>query len=96
LSALIAAPKTTPMILMGCIFETIVIFMPLPVNFYLDPTSVCWIISIIDAYYAMTNARPYHKAISEKRAIKELKRCSGTQFDPSLVGDFVEFIEQAQ
>ncbi len=56
----------------------------------------CRIFSIIDAYDAMTNTRPYHKGISRKRAIKELQRCSGTQFEPRLVDEFVEFVELAQ
>ncbi|MGA2363739.1 MAG: HD domain-containing phosphohydrolase [Candidatus Aminicenantales bacterium] len=53
----------------------------------------CRIFSILDAYDAMTNTRPYRKGISKKRAIKELQRCSGTQFEPRLVDEFVEFAE---
>lgn len=56
----------------------------------------CRIFSIIDAYDAMTNTRPYRKGISKKRAIKELQRCSGSQFEPRLVDEFVEFVELAQ
>jgi diguanylate cyclase (GGDEF)-like protein/PAS domain S-box-containing protein len=56
----------------------------------------CRIFSIIDAYDAMTNTRPYRKGISKKRAIKELERCSGTQFDPTLVKEFVEFVGSTQ
>jgi len=52
----------------------------------------CRIISIIDAYDTMTNSRPYHKAINRDRAIKELKRCSGTQFDPTLVKEFIQIL----
>jgi diguanylate cyclase (GGDEF)-like protein len=50
------------------------------------------IISIIDAYDAMTNDRPYRKALSTEKAIEELKRCAGTQFDPTLVNKFIEII----
>jgi diguanylate cyclase (GGDEF)-like protein/PAS domain S-box-containing protein len=53
----------------------------------------CRVFSIIDAYDAMTNTRPYRKGISKKRAIKELRRCSGTQFEPRLVDEFVRFVE---
>lgn len=52
----------------------------------------CRILTIVDAFDAMTNNRPYHKAISRKRAILELKRCAGTQFDPELVSSFVKLI----
>jgi diguanylate cyclase (GGDEF)-like protein len=51
------------------------------------------IVSIVDAYDAMTSDRPYRKALSKKTAMKELKRCSGTQFDPSLVEAFVKLLK---
>jgi HD-GYP domain-containing protein (c-di-GMP phosphodiesterase class II) len=41
----------------------------------------------------MTNDRPYSKARSEKEAIEEIKRCSGTQFDPALVEIFLSILE---
>lgn len=47
------------------------------------------IVSIVDAYDAMTNNRPYRKAISKDRAIIELKECSGIQFDPVLIKKFI-------
>ena len=52
------------------------------------------IISIVDAYDAMTNDRPYRKALSTEEAIEELKRCSGTQFDPNLVPKFIGIVER--
>ncbi|WP_026015803.1 HD domain-containing phosphohydrolase [Clostridium beijerinckii] len=48
------------------------------------------IISIVDAYDAMTSERPYRKALTEEFAIEELKRNSGIQFDPELVNVFIE------
>jgi diguanylate cyclase (GGDEF)-like protein len=51
------------------------------------------IISIIDAYDAMTNDRPYRKALSTEKSIEELKRCAGTQFDPNLAVKFVKMIK---
>jgi len=50
------------------------------------------IISIADAYDAMTSERSYKKGMSQEEAIKELKRCSGTQFDPGIVDVFVNLV----
>ena len=50
------------------------------------------IISVCDSYDVMTSDRVYKKAMSKEDAIEELKRCSGTQFDPSLVKVFIECI----
>lgn len=48
------------------------------------------IISIADAYDAMTAERTYRKAISVEDAAKELLQHAGSQFDPDLVVVFVE------
>ena len=50
------------------------------------------IISIADAYDAMTHDRIYHKAIPYEAAVEEIKRCAGTQFDPDLVRLFIELL----
>ena len=46
------------------------------------------IISVADAFDAMTTERTYRKEISYTEAIEELKRCSGSQFDPNVVKIF--------
>jgi diguanylate cyclase (GGDEF)-like protein/PAS domain S-box-containing protein len=51
------------------------------------------IISIIDAYDAMVSDRPYRKALSKKEAVEELKRCSGSQFDPVLIEKFLSIVK---
>ncbi len=43
------------------------------------------IILIADTFDAMTSDRPYRRAMTTERAIDELKRHSGTQFDPEFV-----------
>ena len=48
------------------------------------------IISVADAYDAMTNARCYRPAMSSESAIQELIRNAGTQFDPVVVSRFLE------
>ena len=43
------------------------------------------IIIACDAFHAMTMDRPYAAALSFEAAIEELRRCSGTQFDPKVI-----------
>jgi HD-GYP domain-containing protein (c-di-GMP phosphodiesterase class II) len=54
------------------------------------------IISVIDAWDAMTSDRPYRKALSKDTAINELKRGSGIQFDPKVVNAFLELLEEEE
>lgn len=53
----------------------------------------CRILSIADAYDAMTSDRPYRAALTHEEAVDEIKRCAGTQFDPDLVPYFLEILE---
>jgi putative two-component system response regulator len=46
------------------------------------------IVAVADAFDAMTNDRPYRRAISVEAALAELDCCSGTQFDPHVVQSF--------
>lgn len=52
------------------------------------------IIAIIDSYDVMISDRPYKKRMSKEDAIKELGRCSGTQFDPILVDKFMGLLNK--
>ena len=51
------------------------------------------IIGIADAFDAMTANRVYRKQLDIEVVIEELKRCSGTQFDPKLVDILLALIE---
>jgi putative nucleotidyltransferase with HDIG domain len=48
------------------------------------------IVSVVDAYDAMTSDRPYRKAMSHEAALSEIAEESGTQFDPIVVEQFLE------
>lgn len=52
------------------------------------------IIAVVDAFDAMTQDRPYQKAMSEEETISELLRNAGTQFDPEIVRLFIEQLAQ--
>lgn len=51
------------------------------------------IISIADAYDAMTSSRSYRKAKSSEQAIKEIRKFKGKQFAPLVSDLFIEVIE---
>jgi putative two-component system response regulator len=48
------------------------------------------ILAIADSFDAMTSDRPYRAAMPAVKAFEEVKRCSGTQFDPVVVGAFLK------
>jgi len=50
------------------------------------------IIGVVDSYSAMRDERPYKKPRSHREAVEELKRNSGTLFDPAIVEVFLEII----
>lgn len=52
------------------------------------------IVAVADTYDAMTSDRPYRKAKTNSHAINEIKKCSGTKYDPKVVKAFVEVLEE--
>ncbi|MFL5778455.1 MAG: HD domain-containing phosphohydrolase [Chloroflexota bacterium] len=53
------------------------------------------ILSVADAFSAMTSSRPYRKALDVRDALRRLEDAAGTQLDPTLVATFVSAIETA-
>lgn len=52
------------------------------------------IFTIADSLDAMISDRPYRKALPMSHACEEIRRCSGTQFDPKVVEVFMRIPEQ--
>ena len=52
------------------------------------------VIAVVDAYDAMVNNRSYRAAMPVARAVEELKRCAGTQFDPFIVSEFLQMLKE--
>lgn len=50
------------------------------------------VLFVIDAYLAMTSARPWRPAMSPQQALEELERCAGRQFDPEVVEVFTRLV----
>jgi diguanylate cyclase (GGDEF)-like protein/PAS domain S-box-containing protein len=55
----------------------------------------CRMLSIVDAFDAMTNDRPYRKSLNQEEAIMELLKFSGSQFDPNLVEPFITLVRNS-
>lgn len=53
------------------------------------------ILAVVDAYGAITEARPYKPAKDHAEAVAEIRKCAGTQFDPRVVDAFCRVIEDA-
>jgi putative nucleotidyltransferase with HDIG domain len=52
------------------------------------------ILAVADSYDAMTTDRPYRSGMPPWKAIEELERCTGTQFDPKVVACFKNTLVQ--
>lgn len=52
------------------------------------------VLAVVEAFEAMVRGRPYKKRLTTEEAFEELKRNSGSQFDPQVVGAFCELYRQ--
>lgn len=52
------------------------------------------ILAVADAFQAMTSERAYRPALGREEATRELKKCSGTQFDPKVVKVFLKILQK--
>jgi putative nucleotidyltransferase with HDIG domain len=50
------------------------------------------ILSVADTFDALTSDRPYRMKLSKEDAVSEIMRCSGTQFDPTVVDAFLRWV----
>ena len=50
------------------------------------------IVYAADAFCAMTQTRPYRPSMSVDDAVRELRRCAGTQFDPAVVDILISVV----
>lgn len=61
-----------------------------------DIPTVARIISVVDSYDVMISGSSYKGPMTEEEAIEELRKCSGTQFDPEIVEIFLEYLEKTK
>lgn len=54
------------------------------------------IIGIADSFDAMTSNRVYRKRLSDEAVIEEIKRCSGSQFDPQVADVFLRLFGEGK
>jgi response regulator RpfG family c-di-GMP phosphodiesterase len=59
-----------------------------------DVPLIARIIAVADTYDAMTSDRAYRRALPHEVALNEIERCSGSQFDPDVSGNFAEGIDE--
>jgi response regulator RpfG family c-di-GMP phosphodiesterase len=50
------------------------------------------VIAVCDTYDAMTTNRPYRTALGKERALSEIERCAGSQFDPNMADHFIQMM----
>jgi HD-GYP domain-containing protein (c-di-GMP phosphodiesterase class II) len=51
------------------------------------------VLAVADAFDAMTSARPYRPAFTLDDAVAEVRRCSGSQFDPEIASALLAAVD---
>lgn len=54
------------------------------------------ILAVVDAYETMTWETPFHSRKSEEDALRDIKNCAGTQFDPKVVEVFAKVLSYSE
>ncbi|MFA9445089.1 HD-GYP domain-containing protein [Egicoccus sp. AB-alg6-2] len=57
-------------------------------------TDIVRIVTVVDAFDAMTSTRSYRRALPVTAAVEELRRCANTQFDPRMVEALARVVER--
>ncbi len=54
------------------------------------------IVTVCDAFDAMTSDRSYRRALSTEEALSEIRRCAGAQFDPAAVASLARLLHEGR
>jgi HD-GYP domain-containing protein (c-di-GMP phosphodiesterase class II)/signal transduction histidine kinase len=54
------------------------------------------ILAVVDAYSSMLSDRPYRSAMTAEQAMDEIRRCSGSQFDPDIVEKLIAVLREGE
>lgn len=52
------------------------------------------ILTVVDSFDAMTSCRPYNNKMTFEEAFEEIRKCSGSQFDPVIAEKFIEIMSE--
>ena len=52
------------------------------------------ILTVVDSFDAMTSSRPYNNKMTFEEAFEEIRKCSGSQFDPVIAEKFIEIMSE--
>ena len=57
---------------------------------------VARLLCVVDSYDAMSSRRVYRSSLTREECLRELRECSGSQFDPAMVKPFLRVLEKMQ